>query len=117
MAGLCEIDAATLALLDFDEATFLACGFLSNRTFYILLKGIFLKKLDFLIIIGLHVLRDFRLDVIQQHVLRNASFTVDTSSKLSSISAQGRLFLTALPNSSFKQLFPPDDRITARNRR
>ena len=50
----------------------------------------------------MHVLRDFRLDDIQQHVLRNASFTVHTSSKLSSISAQGRLFLTALPNSSFR---------------
>ena len=64
-----------------------------------------LKKLDFLISIGLHVLRDFRLDVIRQHVLRNASFTVHTSSKLSSISAQRRLFLTALPNSSFNSSF------------
>ena len=46
----------------------------------------FFKKLYFLISIGLHVLRDFRLDGIQQHVLRNASFTVRTiSSKLSSI--------------------------------
>ena len=64
----------------------------------------FFKKLDFLISIGLHVLRDFRLDGIQQHVLRNASFTVHTiSSKLSSISAQGRLFLTALSN--IHQLF------------
>ena len=48
VAGLCETDAATLALLDFDVLNVRLrswrVGFLSNRTFYILLKGIFLKK-------------------------------------------------------------------------
>ena len=55
-----------------NQATFLSCAFLSNRAFYILCKGIFLKSLTFLSL-GKHVLNDFRLDVFRQHVLRNAS--------------------------------------------
>ena len=53
------------------QATFLSCVFLSNRTF-IYFQRDFLKTSTFLSL-GCHVLNDFRRDVLQQHVLPNAS--------------------------------------------
>ena len=48
------------------QAMFLSRAFLSNWALYILSKVIFFK-------IGWCVLRDYRLDVLRQRVLRNAS--------------------------------------------
>ena len=55
------------------QATFLSLAFLSNRTCKYFLKEFFRKKNWTFFSLGWHVLRDFRLDVLQQHVLRNGS--------------------------------------------
>ena len=77
VAGLCETDAATLALLDFDvlnaRLRSWRVGSCQIGLLHTFKRNFSLKKADVLISIGLHVLRDFMLDVIRQHVLRNAS--------------------------------------------